>query len=662
MKRFYHRQNKTSGGSSHRANCARSQNARAGVPSTGCEAESTSTPQQPRGISYREAKKGKKGIPRSIASNSDNKTGSSRSCWSYALPDWNAPKKKQKHVDNHIVETKKAYTSISTAPHRSKYAHRPDPRPNIESSSPRICLVKRLNGKVEKIDMKDIQTAFPNYIPYEKNDNSALLSSVFSSAEETDQTQGKVGDISNLPVVYQDVELNLDLVKKCRQASKSRNPFSGIRQRSAKPFSTVKLPIGTTRTSQTARRSNQKAPRPSRSFSCNNTIYNPSAFHPKNGLKSTPQKRTFSNVQTWSNTPGGGSNFSSSGRSPIRRFQSAQTDTPPQQTILQKPYVIPMLLRHSTNMILSQLRKMKANQRTDTKGTSINIKNKEKQKEVQVGPSSFSKKQMDNQTIVNGKRDKVDYPCDNSSSVKDYHQVVVGTNCCSSSPVGGKKGDLTLQRLLAKKTKVKSIEKEKYIEKVNPYKVIHQSDDFASIYQNRGDRITNDHCIDVSSLLCIPGYVGAYLCESNSTVNHSYVNGKGKTQEKDTKRSGSITSARSFTTHPQQEQGQLPIYPDLHLLNDDIILYYLEKAINSSPTLNVDLKYLLFLSETLKNRKLRHHHHHRHSLTNAICVITSENVLGSQDSKKTSLSHEYSALQKDVVKKKPFSIQNDSTV
>ncbi|GAB66722.1 hypothetical protein PCYB_095060 [Plasmodium cynomolgi strain B] len=419
--------NKTSGESSDRANYSPSQDAIAGVPLIGWEAESVATPKQQRDISYREAKNGKKGIPPSIASNSDNKTGSSRSCWSYAPPKWNAQKKKHTHVnDNHIVETKKAYTSISTAPHRSNYTYRADPRTKTESSSPRICLVKRLNGKLEQIDMKDIQTAFPNYIPYERNDNGAFLSSVFSPVEDTEQqTQGKVGDISNLPVV--------------------------IRQGSAKSSAKIKLPIGTPPTSQTgkltrvtpreglgkalhageraggvsdvyshgaipwcypmilshARGSHQKAPPPSRSFSCNNTIYNPSACNPSNGLRSTSQKRTFSNVQTSYNSPGGGSNFSSCGQSPIRRFQSAQNattlslrspkvvtpkrDATPQTSLL-KPYAIPMLLKHSTNMILNQLKKKKGNQRTHTKGTNMNVRNKDKQKEVQFESNSFSKK------------------------------------------------------------------------------------------------------------------------------------------------------------------------------------------------------------------------------------------------------------------------------
>ncbi|ANQ08203.1 Uncharacterized protein PCOAH_00027860 [Plasmodium coatneyi] len=618
MKQFYHGKNKTSGESFNRANYVLSQDATAGVPLTGWEAERAATPEQQRSISYREAKNGK-GIPFSIASNIANKTGSSRSFWSYSPPEWNAQKKEQTHMDdNHIVETKKTYTSVSTAPHRSNYAYRADARPNTQTSSTSICLVKRLNGKVEQIDMKDIQTAFPNYIPYERDDKSTFLSSVFSSPEDTEKTQGMVGDISNLPVVYQNVELNLDLVKKCRQASTSRKAFSQIRQRSVKPSAKIKLPIGTTPTSPTARSSYQKAPPPSRSFSCNNTIYNPSACHPSNGLRSTSQKRTFSNVQTWYNAPGGGSNFPSCGKSPIRRFQSAQNtttlsicspevvapkrDATPQTSVL-KPYGIPMLLKHSTNMILSQLKKMKGNEKTHAKGTTKNVKNNAKQKEVQFEPSSFSKKEMDNQPTVDGKIDKVDYPRRNSSSVKDYHKVVVDSNPCSSYPVGGKKGDLTLQRLLAKKTKVKSIEKEKYIEKVNSYKVIYQSDDFVSIYQNGGDKIMKDHCMDVSSLLCIPGYAGGYLCESNSTVHHSHAKGKENPQEENTKRSGSIASARSITTHPQQEQGKLWIDPDVDLLNDDLILYHLRKAVNSSLTLNVDLQYLVLLNESLKNRE-----------------------------------------------------------
>ncbi|KJP85849.1 hypothetical protein AK88_04497 [Plasmodium fragile] len=583
MKQFYHGENKTSGASSDRANKTLSQDEIAGVPLTGWKAESAGSPEQQRSISYREAKNGNV-IPPSIASNSDNKTGSSRSCWSYSPPDLNAQKNKQTHMhDNHIAETKKAHTPISTPL--------------------RICLVKRLNGKVEQIHMKDIHTAFPNYIPYERNDNSAFLSSVFSSSEDKDKTQGKVGDISNLPVVYQNVELNLDLVKKCRQASTSRKAFSD-----AKRCAKIKLPIGTT-----------PSPSQTGNFSCNNTIYNPSGCHPSNGLRSTSQKRTFSNVQTWNSATRQGSNFFSCGQSPIRRFQSAQhpqnettlslcspqvvaskRDATPQTSLL-KPYAMPMLLKHSTNMILSQLKKTKGNERTHAKGTSTTIKNKDKQKEVQFGPSAFSKKQIDNQPIVDGQIDKVEYPRSNGS-FKDYHQVVASSHSCSNSPVGCKKEDLTLQRMLAKTTKVKSIEKEKYIEKVNSYKVIYQSDDFVSIYQNRGDKIINDHCIDVSTLLCIPGYAGGYLCESNSTINQSHANGKENSQEEDTKGSGSVASARSFTAHPKQEEDKLWIDPNVDLLNEDLILYHLRKAINSSLTLNVDLQYLALLNKRLKNR------------------------------------------------------------
>ncbi|KMZ82332.1 hypothetical protein PVIIG_04446 [Plasmodium vivax India VII] len=617
MKQFYRGENKSSsGGSSGRAKNAQSQDATSGVPLTGWEAKRPAPPQQPRGMPYREAKNGK-GIPPSIASNSDNKTGSSRSCWSYASQQWNAPQKKHAHVgDRHddalIAERRKAYTSMSTAAHRSNYASRADPRSNTESSSPRMCLVKRLNGNVEQIDMKDIHTAFPNYIPYERKDNNALLSSVFCPEEDAKQTQGKVGDISNLPVVYQNVELNLDLVKKCRQASTITNGKKKKKKTHICIYIYVcvkiKLPIGTPPASQTGKLTRVTPGEGIRkSFSRMGERSRVEAeVVAEVAAEVAAEKRNLSKVPTWKNAPAGESNFSSSGRSPIRRFQSAQRDAT-RQTSLLKPHVIPMLLKHSTNMILSQLKKMKGNQRIHTKGTTMKVKNT-KQQEAQFEQRSFSKKQMDKQPTADGKMDQVVYPRYNSSSVKDCHQVVVGSNSGGSSPVGGKNGDLTLQGLLAKKTKVKSIEKEKYIEKVNAYKVVYQSHDFVSIYQNGGDRTIKDHCIDVSSLLCIPGYVGGYLCESNSTVNHSHANGKGNPQvegeqEEDTKRRGSTASARSFTTHPQPEQGQLWIDPDVDLLNDDPILYHLRKAVNSSPTLNVDLQYLVLLNERLKNRE-----------------------------------------------------------
>lgn len=150
-----------------------------------------------------------------------------------------------------------------------------------------------------------------------------------------------------------------------------------------------------------------------------------------------------------------------------------------------------MLLKHSTNMILSQLKskaalyylvlpphihyvatftygltpklcrrptvkhisplplatlptEMKGNQRIHTKGTTMKVKNT-KQQEAQFEQRSFSKKQMDKQPTADGKMDQVVYPRYNSSSVKDCHQVVVGSNSGGSSPVGGKNGDLTLQ-------------------------------------------------------------------------------------------------------------------------------------------------------------------------------------------------------------------------
>ncbi|CAA9988472.1 conserved Plasmodium protein, unknown function [Plasmodium knowlesi strain H] len=621
MKPFYHGKNKTSGESSNRANYALSHGVTGGVPLIGWEGESPGTPQQPRGISYREGKKGKD-IPPSIASKRDNKTGSSLSWWNSFPSELNTQRKKSIHMnDNHIVEVGKTYTSINTTTNRSNYAYRADARTNTEANSTGICLVKRLNGKIEQIDMRDIQTAFPNYIPYERNENNTLLSSVFNSADDTEKSKGKVGDISNLPVVYQNVELDLDLVKKCRQASTSRKAFSQMRQRSVKHSAKIKLPIGIPPLGQTALGSHRKTLLPPRSFSCNNTIYNPSDCRQSSVLRSTSQKRTFSNVQTWYSAPGGESNFPSCGKCPIKRFPSAQHPehastmslcspevVPPKkdatpQTSLLKRYATPMLLKHSTNMILSQLKKMKGSHGIHEKGTCMKLENKEKQKEVQFEPSSFSKKHMDHQPAVDGKIDKVDYPRCNSSSVKNYHQVDVRSNPCNISTGGYRGGDLTLQKLLAKKTKVKSIEEEKYIEKVNSYKVIYQSDDFVSIYQNGGDKIIKDHCIDMSSLLCIPGYVGGYLCESNSTVHHSHANGKENPQEKDIERSGSIVSARSFTTHAQQEQGKLWIDPDVDLLNDNLILYHLRKAIDSSLTLNVDLQYLVLLNEKLKNRK-----------------------------------------------------------
>ncbi|GAW81211.1 hypothetical protein, conserved [Plasmodium gonderi] len=562
MKQFCDRENeKNSGFLFKRENCTHSQEMvrrvsldRNDTQIHNFTSQSSKRTHSPHELSSREIKSGKS-VPLTIAPNYHNKTSSSHSCSKYTCSELNTIKKKDMYIHQKEKIQKNKCTSTSMLPQKSNYVNGANLRGSNQCSNkkntPMTCVVKRLNGITEQINIKDIATILPNYIPYERKNNNTLLSSVFKTENDFENSHKNLGNISNLPVVYQNVELNLDLVKKCREASTSRKPsFSSQELQQPDKYVITRVNY------------------------CKRLIKRP---HINMYMKECLHVSTCD---------------------------------------INKPQVTPMLLKHSTNMILSKLKKMKCTGRTQSSTTVTNLTDNKFKKGTQFPQGDFSKNKIHGQSMVNRKVDETDIHRFNSSSLQSHDQAI--SKSFSKSSLMNERQDMVLQGALAKRTRVKSIEKKKCIEKVNSYKVVYESDDFVSIYKNRGEKTTNEKCIDVSSLLCIPGYVGRYLCESNSTLNYSHAQHNEYQQEKDKIQDGkkvnenlfkydkhdeNTTSVISPSPHEQHKHEQLCDGFENIFANDDMISYYLTKAVNCSPTLNLDLHYIMILNEITKRRE-----------------------------------------------------------
>ncbi|SCM01477.1 conserved Plasmodium protein, unknown function [Plasmodium chabaudi chabaudi] len=475
-------------------------------------------------------------------------------------------------------------------------------------------MLKTVNGELKELNNIDTCKILKNYIPYTKtntfNISTNLTQKLFS------YTYHDLNNFDNLPTIYQTQNFNTDLVKKCRDASK--NTVTDIRkhcQCSKKEMKKIKETLNGNLCSsnldfpnkQNATSKYLTYPRDQiQRLSCNK--------HGKNKL--TNSKKSISNFPSINKsqslllqmdaqncqTPQPASHKKQK-EDPMPKHEQAQACSHTNMPIKPKRNATATLLNHSKNMIISKIKNEKNNLSPLHK----------KEKDLTTNLKHYF--------VNNNKLTKVQ----NISNLvhKNYNQK----RCQSKNTLSDKnktffenyKHNLTIEKVLGQTTRVKSVEKKKYIEKVNQYKVISKNDNFVSIYKNKENQNLNDQTVDLASLLCTPGYVGNYLHQSNSTNDNLHDNVK-KSEKYENELANEQNHSRLANVQAKNEQPnlffvknnlQVPKCSNLNkssktnnqfLTNqNDEILFHMTKAINSSPTLNLDLQYITLFIELLKN-------------------------------------------------------------
>ncbi|SBT71543.1 conserved Plasmodium protein, unknown function [Plasmodium malariae] len=553
------------------------------------------------------------------------------------------------------------------------------------------CILKKINGEIKELNVKDIKTKLPNYVPYHQKTES-VTTSLFKNKKTFSSTPTTIESITNLPIVYDNVHMNTDLVKKCRQASQNKLSILRNCNWSNKILSKIKLPVGKNLNSQSVTNTRlkrgefqnsyneylQNISGPTfnplsnnvRSVSCHHISYCNDNNKEQNTIRSVSQKLIFCNTEVVYDTPVGEAKFrgfqddliklESVQKKDALLFHSSQVRlvksvvTPDMDSL--KDNLTGMVLKHSKNMILSKLKSLKNNNhnnfqyRHNSSTRKSILKNKAK---ISKWNSTNSRGNSESHLSDRVEKEEV-CSYDHPYSLEDYNEKLNNSkklSCNEGVPLFGNSAqDVTVERLLAEKPKIKSIQKKKCIEKISCYKVIHKSDDFISIYKNEGERTRNEPCIDVSSLLCKPGYVGNYLCESNSTKNYCHAmeeddeiasrneeegvnmntlykmkkkkknynnnNNNNSSNKSDNNNSSNksdnnnnsevdnnLTSTNNYELNEKlqiDEYGHIQEeYNTQYNFENDEILYHLRKAVICSPTLNLDLQYITLFDEIL---------------------------------------------------------------
>ncbi|SCP04774.1 conserved Plasmodium protein, unknown function [Plasmodium ovale] len=566
-------------------------------------------------------------------------------------------------------------TNQGNIPQTGKFSNCPMEKDIINSFLKTKCILKKINGDIKEINIKDINTTLPNYIPYRKKEDTNISAIFKTGGKFTSAHNTTLETLTNLPTVYEKVHMDWQLVQKCREASLSRNASINNCHYSDKAFSKIKLSVERSVTGSTGAYSglmcgecynwqDKDAQRTkvaafacphklSRSFSCSIVNCNTPSKGVEKINRAVSQKLIVCNAEKVYNTPVGEAKFRGFENEMIKfesvqdslKFHSSEVKhiksvvSPDINSI--KENLTPMVLKHSKNMILSKLRSLNSKRagssrhgenspedRVSENATGSPRWNSPKRKNNKHKPSYMTphidkhrdNKEENEHTPYNNNLLPYSYRGVLNDHKKEIHEKTKLLFVHSDQNV-------TLEKILAEKPRVKSIEKKKYIERINGYKVIYKSDDFVSIYKKEDNRTIGEQCFDVSSLLCKPGYVGNYLCESNSTFNDSNVRENQKvmgTLEDDEydrehandnawcmgKKCDRLTYGGIYTMkentatnepHAFVEGEQLNTMDDLE--KDDKILYHLTKAINSSPTLNVDLQYILIFNDMLQKQK-----------------------------------------------------------
>ncbi|SOV80374.1 conserved Plasmodium protein, unknown function [Plasmodium reichenowi] len=441
----------------------------------------------------------------------------------------------KKYINHKIYEKKKINTTTSINSHKINNTNY-----KIQENK---CILKKLNGEIKELNINNIHEILPNYIPYQQSiqhkynflkNKNACSYSYASSKTIHERKCSKLGFIEKCTKVF---KMNKDENK--------MHPDTNVCQK-------IKLPI-------------------------NKNLNDKQAFEGEAQLCGFEKDLTkMETVQ--------GKNLFLYQSSDVKHYKSSIF--PNIHSV--KKNVTPIILKHSRNMILSKTKNLKFKQMSN-----IPIVEETRKKE-KIYPRNNN---INNTTIKIPDKKNKEY--DDKQEQNIFEQNMnnkQSNNFLEISSIDEKNSTIKLEK---QNHKNKCSEKDTYVKKKINYKVIYQSDDFVCMYKSDEDKNkkAKKECMDASSLLCTPGYVGKYLYESNSSINYSpnrdkninTINNNNNFKKLDEK-SNIIENSE---THDYTEKNNI----NIHKYDD--ILYYMNKAICNSPTYNIDVQYMNILNEQL---------------------------------------------------------------
>ncbi|CAD2105195.1 hypothetical protein YYG_02068 [Plasmodium vinckei petteri] len=491
-------------------------------------------------------------------------------------------------------------------------------------------LLKKINGELKELNNLDTSKILKNYIPYTKTNKFDIFTDL--TQKDFSYKYYDINNFDNLPTIYQTQNLDTDLVKKCRDASKNvPTDISKHCQCSKKEMKKIKEAINGSPCSNLPNQQNAASkhliyPREQiQRLSCSNingknksknlinskkNICNFPSINKSQSLILQKDDKTCQTSQA--------KNHKKQKEDHMPNHEQPQTCSHLNIPIKPKRNATTTLLNHSKNMIISKIKTEKNNLSPLYKKEKDLIASL---KHYFVNNSKLNKVQkISNLVHKNYNQERSQSKNKLSDKNKTFFENY--------------KQNLTIEKVLGQTARVRSVEKKKYIEKINQYKVISKNSHFVSIYKNKENKNLNDQTVDLANLLCTPGYVGNYLYESNST-NENLIDNVKKNEKSENELANEQNHIRPANVQAKNEQPNLFFVkndlqaPKCSNLNEpskinntheecqiknkinnqfltnqsDEILFHMTKAINSSPTLNLDIQYITLFIELLKNQK-----------------------------------------------------------
>ncbi|SPJ11166.1 conserved Plasmodium protein, unknown function [Plasmodium sp. DRC-Itaito] len=441
----------------------------------------------------------------------------------------------KKYINHKNYEKKKINTTTSVSSHKINNTNY-----KIQENK---CILKKLNGEIKELNLNNIHEILPNYIPYQQSiqdkynflKNKTTCSYSYASSKTLHQRKcSKLGFIEKCAKVF-----------KIEKAENKMHPDANVCQK-------IKLPIK-------------------------------KILNDKQALEGEAELCGFEkNLKKMETVQG--KNLFLCQSSDIKHHKSAIF--PNIHSV--KKNVTPIVLKHSRNMILSKTKNLKFKQMSNIPI----VQDTQKKENIYPRNNNIYSTSIENPD----KENKIYDDKDEQSIFEQNMNNKQSNNFLEISSFDEKNSSIKLEK---QNHKNKCSEKDKYVQKKMNYKVIYQSDDFLSMYKSEEDKNNNDkkECIDASSLLCKPGYVGKYLYESNSSINYSPNIDKNMNTINNNNNLKKLNETSNITenseTHNYTEKNNI----NIHKYDD--ILYYLNKAICNSPTYNIDVQYMSILNEQL---------------------------------------------------------------
>ncbi|SOV16070.1 conserved Plasmodium protein, unknown function [Plasmodium gaboni] len=411
------------------------------------------------------------------------------------------------------------------------------------------CILKKLNGEIKELNFNNIHEILPNYIAYQQSiqdkydifKNKTTCSYSYTSTQTIDKRKcSKLGFIQKCTKVF-----------KMKKDENKMHTCTNVCQK-------IKLPINNNLNDIQALDGEEEL--------C--------AFEKNLTKKEAVQRKNLLLCQS----------------SYIKHNKNANI----QNINSVKENVSPIVLKHSRNMILSKKKNLKFKHMSNIPIVE------DTQKKQNIYPTN---NHIDSTTIKN--TDKKNKIYDDKKEKSIFQQNVnnkQSNNFLEISSFDEKNSNIKLEQ---HNHKNKCNIKDTCVKKKMNYKVIYQSDDFVSLYKSDEDKykMPPNECIDTSSLLCKPGYVGKYLYESNSCISCSPNNDKNKNAINNNNNFKKLSETKNIiqnsTSNDYIEKNNINIY------KYDDIFYYMKKAIYNSPTYNIDIQYMSILNELLQVEKLK---------------------------------------------------------